>query len=467
MFNFKINFIKISRFLLIHFVFVFVSCSNVLADLKIIEWQQQNNFNEIGQEVEIFVKLKAVKLNENYYHNSWSYIFPKSEKINIIEAKVINSNVYKSTFGGNILKIEFNKLFNNEEIILRFKYQTINDSNKKKYIRQEWVQIPKFVAGAKAKLVVKPLQNMDVYSSNELFNIDYDNTYKWAGIVGNNGIAELFQMTLKEATWKVSTIINITNNIGSLNKLKVLVPINYIGGNNEIINYNVSNNQINYADGKIIKMNKDNIEINFLKYQHNSGFIKIEAEIKNNYNNFYWSNNFDINDTLKIKQEYLNIYNSLINEIKNTDTINSPVYIKIAKWVNKNITYDKRYIGKQMTSMEILKTKRGVCEHYSILYQDLLRSIGIPAKTISGISYSYNDEKFENHAWVMVNHNGQWIPVDPTWGIYSGKLPISHIFLYNDIRKPIEYSMQTSLDGVVVDIINNAEYLDNKLIYGY
>ena len=321
------------------------------------------------------------------------------------------------------------------------------------------MQIPKFASGAKGEVIVKTPHNMDIYSTNYNFRENY-NGYYWSGIIGKNGINELFQMTLKEAEWKVSTTINIRSNIDNLEDLKIIVPLNFIGGNNEIINYNISNNQVSYIDNKIIKKNKDNAEIKFLKYKLNTGFVKIEAEIKNNYNNFYWLNDFDILDTLKINENYVSDYNTLISKIENEDKTNLPIHIKIAKWVHGNIKYSLKYVGKQMTSREILNLREGVCEHYSILYQDLLRSIGIPAKTISGISYDFDKQKFENHAWVMVNYNSQWLPIDPTWGIYSGKLPISHIFLYNDIRNPIKYSMYDNLDSVSVDIVNDAEYVE-------
>ena len=92
----------------------------------------------------------------------------------------------------------------------------------------------------------------------------------------------------------------------------------------------------------------------------------------------------------------------------------------------------------------------------------MLRSIGIPAKTVSGISYDFDKNKFENHAWVMVNYNSQWLPIDPTWGIYSGKLPISHIFLYNDIKHPVKYSTYKNIDDINVSIKNEAMYIKNN-----
>ena len=34
----------------------------------------------------------------------------------------------------------------------------------------------------------------------------------------------------------------------------------------------------------------------------------------------------------------------------------------------------------------------------------------------------------DTHAWSLVKLDGIWLPFDATWGIFSGKLPVTHIF---------------------------------------
>ena len=34
----------------------------------------------------------------------------------------------------------------------------------------------------------------------------------------------------------------------------------------------------------------------------------------------------------------------------------------------------------------------------------------------------------DGHAWSLININGKWLPFDATWGIFTGKLPVCHIF---------------------------------------
>ena len=55
-----------------------------------------------------------------------------------------------------------------------------------------------------------------------------------------------------------------------------------------------------------------------------------------------------------------------------------------------------------------------VCEGYAESFQLLLQMAGIEAVTVSGIAGPY-DSAF-GHEWVLVNLDGDWYSVDPTWG---------------------------------------------------
>lgn len=441
---------------LIFFIFLFF-INDVFAELRILSWDQESVLNRLGQEINVVVKLRAENLPTTYYYNKWSFYFGDRVSVNVLEAKALSPIKYKSYFGDNKLTIEFDRLSNNKEIVLQFKYQLL-DKEKVKYVRRNWVQIPKFCAGADGYLKVRNDTGMDIYSTNNIFDYGYDDVYSWSGKIPQDGIEELFEMTLKEATWFVSTLINIESKNDSLNKLELEIPINFVGGNNTVLDYKVSTSQ--GVGDDIITREDNKILARFVKYNNTTGFVRIDAKIKNNYNNFYWLNDFSVSDTLKIDNEYVPVYNTLISKIIKEDTTSQPVHVKIAKWVNNNIKYNIGFVGRDLTSMEILNMKMGVCEHYAILYQDLLRSIGIPAKTISGISYDFDKNEFENHAWVMVNYNSQWLPIDPTWGIYSGKLPISHIFLYNDIKNPVKYSTYKDINSINISIKNDAIYVE-------
>ncbi|MCX7991173.1 MAG: transglutaminase-like domain-containing protein [Proteobacteria bacterium] len=88
---------------------------------------------------------------------------------------------------------------------------------------------------------------------------------------------------------------------------------------------------------------------------------------------------------------------------------------KVLEWVNKNI---KKSLKDRASALEVLKTKEGECEAHSMLTAGLLRSLGIPAKIVGGITYSEENKGFLYHAWNEVYLNGYFVPVDSTFGEY-------------------------------------------------
>ena len=103
---------------------------------------------------------------------------------------------------------------------------------------------------------------------------------------------------------------------------------------------------------------------------------------------------------------------------------------KIGKWIYNNIKYDINYSGRtDISSIEIYNIRVGVCHHFTKLYNALLYSLGYQCIYVSG--YVCKTDNFGNnngHAWSLVKVNDKWLPFDSTWGIFSGKLPVCHIF---------------------------------------
>jgi transglutaminase/protease-like cytokinesis protein 3 len=70
--------------------------------------------------------------------------------------------------------------------------------------------------------------------------------------------------------------------------------------------------------------------------------------------------------------------------------------------------------------------------NFTQLYNALLHCINI--HTVYTFGYAITNEqnlKSNNkilHAWSLVKINSKWIPIDSTWGIFEGRLPISHVF---------------------------------------
>ncbi|HKZ01390.1 MAG TPA: transglutaminase domain-containing protein, partial [Pyrinomonadaceae bacterium] len=83
---------------------------------------------------------------------------------------------------------------------------------------------------------------------------------------------------------------------------------------------------------------------------------------------------------------------------------------KLADWTYKNITWKS---VDYATATQTLATLEADCLEFSQLYVAMARSLGLPARIVSGLAHS--DGSFGAHAWVEV-YAGSWIEVDPTWG---------------------------------------------------
>jgi len=83
---------------------------------------------------------------------------------------------------------------------------------------------------------------------------------------------------------------------------------------------------------------------------------------------------------------------------------------KLADWTHKNLEW-KLVVSADPVST--LATREADCTEFSALFVGMARSLGLPARTVSGLAY--NGSSFGGHAWVEV-WIGKWIELDPTWG---------------------------------------------------
>ncbi|MBW2981004.1 transglutaminase-like domain-containing protein [Candidatus Woesearchaeota archaeon] len=104
----------------------------------------------------------------------------------------------------------------------------------------------------------------------------------------------------------------------------------------------------------------------------------------------------------------------------------------IGVWTKKNVDYDLSTltVGVSQKASWVLQEKQGVCDEITNLFIAMLRSLGIPAKFISGVSYT---EVIENrwgaHGWAEVYFPGYgWVPFDVTYGEF-GYIDPTHITL--------------------------------------
>lgn len=63
-----------------------------------------------------------------------------------------------------------------------------------------------------------------------------------------------------------------------------------------------------------------------------------------------------------------------------------------------------------------LRSKKGVCEDYSRLFQKMCASVGLESAVVTGDSRKPNGKVGRDHAWNAVKTGGQWRLLDATWG---------------------------------------------------
>lgn len=106
----------------------------------------------------------------------------------------------------------------------------------------------------------------------------------------------------------------------------------------------------------------------------------------------------------------------------------------IAHYVRETINYNLSTVTAKANKPAswVLEHKQGVCDELTNLFIAILRARGIPAKFVSGLSYT--DAKdipqaWGPHGWAEVYFPGYgWVPFDPTYGQH-GWLDATHIKL--------------------------------------
>lgn len=110
------------------------------------------------------------------------------------------------------------------------------------------------------------------------------------------------------------------------------------------------------------------------------------------------------------------------------------VAFNLASWVEENVEYDLNTLtatASQKASW-VLENKKGVCDEMTSLFVAMCRSLGIPARFVSGVSYSTMDlfaNEWEPHGWAEVYFpNVGWVSFDITFGEF-GYVDVTHIKL--------------------------------------
>ena len=387
--------------------------------------------------------LKAVGLSNNSSFKDYSFKVKLNCEIELLTVNGVKTNYKKKTYMVNF-KINLKNL-GTAKIHIKYKHlkntyssgQTILNYNESYGITSK---VNKNCVG-KYILILKG--NFDIMDfDDEFFVKNEKNTneseYVWGGKVPFGGKQTRIHFTRKRTRWNAKIYLKYYNKNGkNLNNFGFYINTLFAGGNNNIIDLKITSPQTNkilldeenrrYVVDFGNNNNKFEATVN-LKFENKSkaGWIidltdeELQKDIPDS----------DIAQRAKLKTIAQKIIKEFDEKHKNSEFAYSD-FTKIAEWVYKNIKYDLSYVSKTyLSALEIYNKKAGVCHHFTRLSNALLYSLGYKVAYITGIPAE--DLKFDMnslHAWSIVKVGNIWYPFDSTWGIYKGKVPITHIFL--------------------------------------
>lgn len=407
-----------------------------------------NNFFDIH---DVIYELKAVGLPPYTSFKSFSFCFDPNTIIEILIFEIDGENQTNYEIKDNNLTFTIN-LRNLESNKIHIKYKEfpkqIQMSEEEKVlqnlIRKKYYDLREVLVGQKAKYILINQSDFEIINfDNGIFIKKNDNEYYWEGIVPKEERRTEVCLSKKEGLINFYERLGIKTIDNSLIKnANLKFPFSYIYGNNETIKLEYHSKPA--AEINIDKNNKI-YDIKFKNINNNKAEFILEGEFKNKCKGDWVVNltNKEIDSFIPYDfKQNKTFFNKIANDIitdydkkHNNDLIKVPEIVKIGKWVSKNIIYDISYAGKnQVTAIETFNNKRGVSDHITKLFNALIYSLGY--QVLYAFGFAVNEKNTfgigDSHCWSLINidKNGQrWLPFDATWGIFSGKLPITHIFM--------------------------------------
>ena len=387
------------------------------------------------REIEYNIKLIS-KAKLNNYISTYSFPLDFVNDVNII--KLINykvpSNEIKCEIINNQPLIRFSNLnlLHNDIIELKFKVKGIRNEKIIFYTR-DYFYITKSAFNSVCDIKIRLGPKLIFFNSkNFILQIDNERNLFYKGIIPKKGLEEIIYLTKNTTRFKISIdLFFFSLNKNNANPLIINMP-NQLQGDST--NYNIESYKIKIFQDDFFKesienpfQNKDQIEIT-IKNVKREVKINIEMIIENKFVNYINIPN-DLISKIQISEEDKKYFSEISKKIIKTSKIkNLPIPIKIAHWVYTNIKYDINYLNKNKTPREIYNNKKGVCGDLSKLYFYLLNSINIKTILIFGLVSDELKRKCTPHSWCIIKYKNKWSSIDPTWKLFSGYLPLSHIF---------------------------------------
>lgn len=237
----------------------------------------------------IYYILKAVGLPDNCsFHDSYIY-FQVGFKLEIQEFSLNDVSSQCTILNKSIISFKI-KLHNLETVKVHIKVKAIKDlSNitkgeleQRSVYRHGYYGLSPDLEGEKVKYSLILKGSFDIVNFSKYFLIRNINNkkeieYIWGGIVPPKGNTVLIMFSKKEAIWSFSQVIKYNSN-SCFQYLKVFVPVEFVGVNNEIINISPLSVQ---ATNITLDEKKRQYIFEFINTKHKSVEIIIKGELKN------------------------------------------------------------------------------------------------------------------------------------------------------------------------------------------
>ena len=231
---------------------------------------------------------------------------------------------------------------------------------------------------------------------------EYISSYN--GKCPNEDLIEEIRMSPVVTYWKADVNYDFQSTNPISNNISLTFLRMYKGGKNRNKNYKLTTNE--NVDLNDLELIKDEIYQTIeLPGKNNTKLgVNLHTAFSNNLNNdfiVYTSDKFyelnqNIDEVIKAKVD------EILND-QNSQYKNYPDYYKLGKFVHNYMTFDLDYTGKNLTALQIFNERRGICEHYTLLYNTMLNIIGIKTLTIIGYGLENDqtsvDENASGHTW--------------------------------------------------------------------
>ena len=164
--------------------------------------------------------------------------------------------------------------------------------------------------------------------------------------------------------------------------------------------------------------------------------------------------------------EFIDVDSAIVQKASELAQGEDDVYItasKVAKWIREDVEYDLSTLTENpnQASTQVFRSKEGVCREITNLYISMMRSLGIPARVVTGVSYTNSQELVDflgsnwgGHAWAEVLIGDEWVPFDLTYNQY-GFVDSTHI-VFDKYYKIRSSSVLINGSGYGFDIVPNS-----------